>query len=600
MAVKVKATDVPKKKKVPMSAPKKPKADKTKMGKSPNLSTLTNWLKFADEASKGRHWEWFVVNQFLEGKHDVRGNPHDNTIVVSKQRESINFPINKIYSAHRSLTAFVTRHQPKVEVEPKNSTDEARDYARRSNKVLERDNQLNNGKKLNHELAYLGVEYGRAWRQIGYDKEKQVSIRWTVDPMDILIGAKTGNWEDAPYLIKNIVRTIGYWKNKYPKSDVAPDNEVAYDEYKKLMHEINQNSYGENSQEEDEETAIGHECWYKLFKPNKMGGLINKVLFTDKEILDFQETPFTEYPFVAYDAEARPNEIHPPIPLKHAIPAQRMINILNTQLIEYNHIVNRGRFVKDKNAGFRAIYAKEGQIIEKNQGKSLQVLPPPPINPALQNQITLAETWLEDITGMHDASRGITPERVTSGRAIEALQMGDSNNVQMLRENFEDALAKEAAWILKMYSLFEKDGFMVDDKLKEDEIDTFGVIGQEAVGGNVPKEYFMEENGEYSDICAILPDNQVKVSVTSELGETRQARMGLLMELVQMGLPFKTLLEYLEFPNTSDVLERIAEEPVGQQLLGGVGQPNGEAAPPQEAPPPPPPGSEDLIAELEG
>lgn len=556
----------PKAKEVKVDAPKK-KESKEKSEKYPDHAKLLSWLTFADEAAKRKHWEYFVIDQFLRGNHNVRGDPSDNTLVVGKRQEAINFPINKIYSTFRAVRAFVTRHKPKVEVDPEDSTDEAKTYARRATKTIERDNQLNNGRRLNKEWVYYGIKYGIGWRQIGYDKDKKVCIRWTIDPTDLLIGSKTGRAEDAPYLIKTLVRTVGYWKSKFPDKDIVADNEVAYDEYKKLAMQINFYTSGETQQSSDEQTATGFECWYRLFKPNSMGGLINKCLFTKTEILQAEETPFTEYPFIPYEAEVSPNEAAPDGHLKHVIAPQRMLNLLNTQLLEYNHIVNRGRFLKDKNSGFRAIFAKEGQIIEKNVGKRVESLAPPPLNPALRDQLGLAEAWVDEIGGSSDASRGVAPYAGASGEAIEKLQVGDSNNISDLRDNFEDSLAKEAAWILKMYSLFERDGVVINDKLPDEKIDQFGIVGKEAIN-KVPEKYFIEENGSYCDICAILPDNNVKVSVTSELGETKGARTELLLRLFEVGvIPAKTVLEFLEFPNTGDILQRVAEETIADIMM---------------------------------
>jgi len=590
--LKVIATEVIKPLKPSVASPKKTK-EANGESDMPTLAKLREWLNYAKLASQKKHWEYFVVDQFLRGNHNIRGNPEENTIVVTRKTESISYPINKIYSTFRAVRAFVTRHKPKVEVDITDLTDEAKTYARRANKILERDNQLNNGRRLNKEWAYYGIKYGMGLREIGYDKVKKCAIRWSVDPTDLFIGAKTGKLEDAPYLIKSVIRTVGYWNQKFPDKNIVPDNEVAEDEYKKLGIELNYNMTQTSGLSEDEQTAIGYECWYRVFKPNKNKGLVNRVLFTKTEILSFEETPYTEYPFVVYEAEVLPNELYPDGHLKHVIAPQRLLNLLNTQLLEYNHIVNRGRFLKDKNSGFRAIYAKEGQIIEKNAGKRVDVLPPPPLNPALFNQLGLSQEWIEDIGGQHDASLGATPERVTSGRAIETLQLGDSNNISDLRDNFEDALAEEAAWILKVYSLFEEEGFVLEDKLPDGEIDKFGVIGEKARMGTIPEKYFIEDNGSYCDVCAILPDNQVKVSVTSELGETKQARLELLMKLVDMGLPFKTLLEHLEFPNVDTILQRIAEEATAEMMMekmkqlpqpGALPPPGGAGIPPLEAP----------------
>jgi hypothetical protein len=570
--IKRKNTVAPKGHPQPMGSPKK-RAEKEEKTKAPDLSVLTSWLSFAKEASRTKHWEYFVIDQMLRGNHNVHGDPSDNTIVVTRRTESVNYPINKIFSTFRAVRAFVTRHHPVVDVELTEYSDEAKTYARRAKATLRRDNQLNNYRRLNKEWAYYGVKYGIGWRQIGYDLEKKCCIRWTIDPFDLLIGAKSGNPLDAPYMIKSIVRTMGYWKNKYPKAEVSPDNMVAADEYKRLALQIQFQDTQAATQNTDEQTAIGYECWYRVFEKNSAGGLINKVLFTDKEILDFVETPYSEYPFIPYYSEVVPNEINGADGhIKHIIPPQRMLNLLNTQMLEYNHIVNRGRFLKDKNSGFKVIYAKEGQVIEKKPGSRVEVLNPPSVNPLLRDQLTMSLDFIEDIGGQHDASLGAIPGGgVTSGKAIESLQLGDSNNISDLRDNFEDALASEATWILKMYSLFETEGVVINDQIKDNEVDKFAIMGEEALRYNnttAPEKYYIEDDGSYCSVCQILPEHQVKVSVVSELGETRQARMELLLDLNERGvLPTQTLLKMIEFPNTDDVIQRIAEEATADIVL---------------------------------
>ena len=432
----------PKNETPPVGAPKKGgEAKEDKYKGAPDHSVLLGWLQFSKGISQKTHWNFFVIDQFLKGNHNIRGNPNDNTIEIGRKTDDVNYPINEIFRTFRAVRAFVTRHKPEAEVEPDNSSEEAKTYARRANVTLERDNKLNNSRRLNKEWVYYGVKYGIGWRQIGYDPVKKCAMRWTVDPFDMLVGSRTGKAEDAPYLIKCVVRTVGYWKNKYPDCDVASDNLTAEDEYKRLAIEMQFQSTAADGQPEDEQTAIGYECWYRLFKPNKKGGMVNKCLFTKTSIVDFEETPYTEYPFIPYESEVTPNEVYPDGQLKHVISPQRMFDLLNTQMLEYNHIVNKGRIIKDKNVGFRQINSREGQIYEKNPGKQVQVLNPPAINPALQWQIGLAKEAIADIGGQHDASFGATPSRVSSGDAIEALQTGDSNNISDLRDNFEDVLS---------------------------------------------------------------------------------------------------------------------------------------------------------------
>jgi|GEM_PF-3666419 hypothetical protein len=548
------------------------------------ISTLNAWFNSAKESSRKKHWEWFVIDQMLRGNQDIRGNYQDNTVEIKRKSDKISFPINKMYATFRAVRGFVTRHKPMVVVEAKNNSEEAKQYARRANKILERDNQLNNYRKINKEWVYYGVKYGLGYRQVGYDPKNQVSIRWSVDPMDLWSGNKEDEIEDAPFIIKTVKRTMGYLKERYGKEaeGVSPDNELAADEYKALGIRINFEQESTNTGIRiDDQTVIIKECWYRVYKPNKFGGFINKCVFVDNKILNHEETPFDEYPFISYKSDIVPNEATGEGHLKHIVAPQRMLNMLNMQLLEYNHLVNNGRYLVDKGSGLSIIINQMGQIIEKNQGKNVTPLPPPPISPTLETQLRLANEFIEVIGGQSDASLGRVPTGITSGKGIEALQYGDSNNIADLRDNFEDALAMEAQWILKMYSLFEKDGIMLTNRVKDEEEDTFMVLGSgayKAMGKDVPAQQ-LTDNGDYCGTCAILTDNQVKVSVTSQLGETREARLDLLFKLLDAGIPLKVVLENLEFPNTNDILERIASESLADIAMEQMKQP------PQQIPP---------------
>lgn len=586
-----------------------------KDSKKPDLATLNQWYQGAHEAARKIQWEWFVIDQYLRGNQSIKGNPQENSIEIVKKDNANTYPINKMYATFRAVRGFVTRHKPVVVVEPKNSSDGAKQYARRANATLERDNQLNNFRKINKEWVYYGVKYGIGYRQVGYDPVKKVCIRWSIDPNDLLSGSPIGEIEDAPYLIKNVVRTIGYLRDKYPtkEAEIHPDNLISDSEYKNLSMQIAFNTESlTGSLPENEQTAIVHECWYRTLDKNSKGGHVNICTFIDNAILDEQETEFDDYPFIPYKSDIVPNEFKGEGHMKHILSPQRMFNLLNTQMLEYNHISNRGRYVTEKNSGFSVMTTKEGQIIRVNPGKRLQPLNPPTLSPLIDSQMQIADQAIQLIGGINDASSGKLPSASLSGDAIELLQQGDSNNISDLRDNFEDALALEAQWILKMYSLYEVEGIPMQNQVSDEEEDRFAVYGASAVeraGVKVPNKYYIEDTQDYIDVATILTDNNVKVSVTSQLGETKAARMELMMRLVDLGMPLKVLLEHLEFPNTSDILERMASESVAevqmqmmqQQPPMGAMPPEGMAPPVEGGAPPPPPdeGVGDLRAQIE-
>lgn len=534
-----------------------------KQKKNPDHSVLLGWLEFADQAAKTKQWDFFVIDQFLRGNHNISGNMEDNTIDVDPT-DYIAYPINKMYANFRAVRSFVTRHKPKIEVEVAKKDEQSIAYARRANVLLERDNRLNNSRKLNKEWAFYGVKYGVGWRQIGFDKTKKVTTRWTIDPNNMLVGSKTGKHEDAPYIIKNIIRTVGYWKEKYPKANIIPDNKIATNEYHELSRQIEMEQEGTAPQRDTEQTMVGHECWYRVFEPNSMGGTINKVLFTEQGIIDETETPYNEYPFVVYEADTTPNELYPEGHMKHLISPQRMLNQLNKDLLEYNFLTNKGTYQYEKGSGFEVVEAKEGRMLRHDQGKPIVPVPPPPLNPALQWQMQYADDAMQIIGAQNDASAGRTPFAGASGDLVEALQTADSNSILELRENFEDALALEAQMILKMYSLFEAEGLPLQAETSRNEIDQFVILGSEAVkkaGTNLPKDGKLFEDKSYMEYTTILTDNNVKVSLSSELGETKEARLNLMVKLAQLEvIPTSLLLKFLEFPNVDDIERELAEE----------------------------------------
>lgn len=574
-----KIKDKPKEKAVDMGAPAKNVNDKPlNKGKDvPTLDQLLGWLEYSRQTWNTKKWDYFVIDQFVRGNHNITGNPVDNSIEVTQTSDYISYPINKMYSNFRAVRGFVTKHYPKVEVTPTEFEDSAKEYARRSTAVLERDNRLNDFHRINKEWVYYGIKYGVGYRQVGYDIKNQVSQRWSIDPFDLDIVAATGKFEDAPAIIKSIVRTVNYWNKKYPKAGVTADNEPASHEYKKLSMEIEMGGTSEAPQRSEEQTAVGYECWYRVYEKNKAGGFINKVLFTKNQIIDFTETPFDEYPFVAYESDIIPNEPYPEGHMKHQIAPQRMLDLLNMQLLDYNYIVNKGRFQFAKGSGFEIINAKEGQLIRHNPGKPVQVVPPPPISPLLLNQLQYADDVLDIMGAQSDASRGQAPFAGASGDLVEALQSADTSQLSELRENFEDALAREAKLILKMYNIFEKKGFVVEDEVRGKEIDRFAVVGKKATEGMMMGEQFYAEDDTSLNYFEVVEDNHVKVTIGSELGETKQARLALMLRLVSVGMPLKYLLEYLEFPDVDGVMQRIAEETLGELQANKIsGQQQGQ------------------------
>src|SRR6185503_6942029 len=90
--------------------PKK-KEERAIVNGAPELGKLMQWKEFAMNAAQRRHWEWFVIDQFIRGNHDIKGNSADNSLEIKRSRGAINYPINVTYAVFRAVRGFVTRHQ---------------------------------------------------------------------------------------------------------------------------------------------------------------------------------------------------------------------------------------------------------------------------------------------------------------------------------------------------------------------------------------------------------------------------------------------------------------------------------------------------------
>jgi hypothetical protein len=216
-------------------------------------------------------------------------------------------------------------------------------------------------------------------------------------------------------------------------------------------------------------------------------------------------------------------------------------------------------------------------------------MPIPPINPALQWQIGYADDSRQLIAAQNDATLGKTPFAGASGDLVEALQSGDANQLQEFRDNFEDALAQEAQMILTMYDLFEGEGFLVEDESDSKNPETFFAIGKTAAQAtkwqpDLGEKVWVEDNGSYLDYMRISTSKNVHATLTSDLGETKQARLNFLSKLVELGLPLTFLLKNLEFPDIDDIEQRIAEEAVIQDMQQQQAQAGQGAQQPGQSP----------------
>jgi hypothetical protein len=266
--------------------------------------------------------------------------------------------------------------------------------------------------------------------------------------------------------------------------------------------------------------------------------------------------------------------------VKNLISPNKLLNQLESQVAEYNDLMNRGKWVSDRGAGVRTINNNNGQIIEKKRGFDVIQASISPLSAAIFKQIENASMYMEDMGGAHDATMGRIPTGAKSGKALEALQVGDSNNLSEVVENLEEFLEDVYEYILELVSQKYQFARRIITTTGSGEKEFIDIIGSDA--NEIAPE----------GTLVVQPKNMVDVKITSWLAETQEARREALIKLFELqAIDLETLLQGYAIGNVAQVIQRVgkqravqmAQETAQQVTLAKAQQP------PPEAPEPPEP-----------
>jgi len=554
---------------------KTPSPAKQRVDAQEKLTTYKKYFELAQNARTKIDWEWFVRKQFVQGNQFLKWNKKTRQVEVPPTPENeVKVIVNKIYATLRAVRGFVTKFQPKWEVMAEDVSDDGLESAGKKADLLDYIYITQGLKKKIKELVYNGLIYSVGFWEIGWDQaddegEGECFIR-SIDPFDLYIDPAATDLDNASFIIKTSRQTIQDIKsnpNYSNTKDLIGDSKLAASE---LKSRLIQNTFTDVSNLEDElDTKIVKEIYIR--KPQEDGtNKIEKSVFVDEQLLmPTQVTLMETYPFVRYSSDVEPLEMYGHGWVKHLIPIQRVINKLEGQILGYNDIFAKGKYVVDKDSGVRVINNRHGQIIERKRGTSVEPIPLQGLPATVRQQVEAFSLYMEDTGGAHDASLGRIPEGAKAGVAIEALQSGDANNLNDLRDNLEDTLKEAANKIFWNYATYRQTTKMIRADVDEGEPNFFNIIGSEA--DNKPKS----KNG--IKVYAISKDNDVRVYMGSWLAYSKEAELEKLLALAEAGIiDRQTLLKYYNFPNVQDIVDRVREEKA-------LEAPPGEA-PAQEAP----------------
>lgn len=480
----------------------------------------TKYLAWLDQAVQNRNKVdsgWLTYDLFKRGYHYAMYNTQTGEIVFQQDNRLIfRVTVNKIFSTLRAVRNYVTRGEPKWEVKPKPTEtiglDQAVEIAKRKNRVLEYFFDKLQIKRRLKEIINDSLTYSVGFWVVSWDEATQMPKVEGESPYNIYFADPFLPLEKQPYIFR-VVRdlTASAKDNKDLKRTgrLKSDSKLAISpSLALLLQTVN----GTNKDEPNDSagTYFKIELYLKSNKPNSKGGFISRITLSDVDIHLEEDTEFKRYPIEMMQIEASQGHIYSESWVKHLIPLQRAMNALYSWLLEYHFYVTKGRWQMDKNAGAAMFLNENGLIIEHKQGSSVSQLAPQGAPASHMDQLAATTNMFEDIGGQHDASAGRVPTGAKSGKAIEALQVGDSNNLSDVVDAAEDVLEHTGEAILELISKHQDTSKPIQVPT-DGGFDNISIIGAKGVAGTgmVPE-----------GTTIIDGDNEVAVSIGSSLGES--------------------------------------------------------------------------------
>lgn len=530
------------------------------------ISKMERIWETARDSRKKTDWQWFMYDLWREGHHYARYDRNTQQIITNPRPDGRpKVTVNKIDSTLRAVVNYALRNRPKAEVTPQGIRPEDMSNIVKQNMYLDYLHDRLGLRAIERAAVEESLASGIAWVQVLWDEEGDngegaITIN-EIDKYDLYwYSPRARTPKEVRCYIVAVSRPISELKNdsKYEGTNwdlVKADNQRSASSLKErlLALESGDDSLGSAK---SEGTVLVKEFWY--YGDKELGEDPKKIyvcaIAGGQLIRKPEETDLERMPFFRLCAASKKLQMVGRSWVKNLIPLNKRLNHIMSSLAEYNVLMNRGKWVADKGAGVRIINNEHGQIIEKKRGFDVSQQPIAPLSNAIIEELNYILQLFEDLGAVHDATMGRIPVGAKSGKALEALQVGDSNNLSEVVENTEMWLEELYEYILYLAAIKYQFAREATPTTKTGQREFLTVIGEEA--SNVPE-----------DALVLKKRNIVDVKITSYLAHTPEARREAIRELASMipDLDPQTILEVYEIGPIADIISRIKESQAARQ-----------------------------------
>jgi hypothetical protein len=291
-----------------------------------------------------------------------------------------------------------------------------------------------------------------------------------------------------------------------------------------------------NYTETSDHGVFVREVW-ETPSPKYPGGR-HYIIVRDNVVVYQEYLIYGRIPLIDFHCVKHPDKFWADCYLTQAIPIQKQINLIVSQIINNLRFLGNPKIVSYKNNGLQRsnFVADVGEVLEVNVGgQAPYVLQ----GASMPNQVIQIINYLEgkmnDIFSQHEVSQGQLPYRIESAPALQELTEQDDAPISLTVMDFEDQLEVLGKAMLYIY------GNNIDDRDERN----IKVIGK----NNVLEDSFILKASD------LLDDFDVKAKVSPGLPHTKAGKTDMIFNLFDKGMlnvqdpeERRRGLDFLDFP----------------------------------------------------
>jgi hypothetical protein len=368
--------------------------------------------------------------------------------------------INRIRPTIRTELALLTSNRPSATVVPASAEDRDMYAAQAGEQIWNTIYTEHKLKAVLRRALWWTLNCGTSFIKEVWDSATDDFIFHHETPFHVFVpDLREEDIEGQPFLIHAMEKSPEWIQMRFKKALDGSDVEISNSQTQHILDDSFVNLVGTQSLKRQQSVLV-LEVW---IKPGAVPMFPDGAFYTmvgNKIVQGQQKWPFAHnmYPFAKFD-HIPSGKFYATSSTEDLIPLQKEYNRTRGQIIESKNRMSKPQLTAPRGSVDPSKMTSEpGLVVEYTPGMTppqplpLQALP----NYVLQELDTTLRDW-DDISGLHEVSRGDVPPGVTAATAISYLQERDEAKLNHTFESVEEGMEKLAKMTLHNVQQFWTD-----------------------------------------------------------------------------------------------------------------------------------------------